>query len=198
MLIHKSQIWLLLFWTIIMSYYYYFSETEGMGHESWWMRQNQGVNAEVRAINLHSGQFLLYLRRAQSSIPEGVKHVGGERLRCEWIAWETCPAWIIFGIQPVLLSAPVNVKRSQHLRSIRSLLHFLDTYCVPWALLGLKSQGHIWCSIFGKDSQLDTSKQMCVSKFPGQKAWRVARCVCVCGGLKVSGDWWYLSDRQAG
>lgn len=41
-----------------MSYYYYFSETEGMGHGSWWMRQNQGVNAEVRAINLHSGQFL--------------------------------------------------------------------------------------------------------------------------------------------
>lgn len=31
-LIYDSQVWLLLFWTIIMSYYYYFPETVGMGH----------------------------------------------------------------------------------------------------------------------------------------------------------------------
>lgn len=68
---------------------------------------------------------------------------------------------------------------------------------MPWALLGLKSQGHIRCSAFSKGSQIGTSKQMCVSKLPVQKALRVARRV---GGtlLKVSGDWWYLSDRQAG
>lgn len=46
---------------------------------------------------------------------------------------------------------------------------------MQWALLGLKSQGHIRCSAFGKGSQLDTSKQMCVSKLPGEKALRVTR-----------------------
>lgn len=38
-LIYKSQVWLLLFWTIIMSYYYYFAETVGMGMGKWGRRR---------------------------------------------------------------------------------------------------------------------------------------------------------------
>lgn len=55
---------------------------------------------------------------------------------------------------------------------------FLDTYCVPWALLGLKNQRHMRCDIASlvNDSHRDTSKQMCVSKLPGQKTIRVTRC----------------------
>lgn len=42
--------------------------------------------------------------------------------------------------------------------------------CWDW-----KAKDIIRCSAFGKGSQLGTSKQMCVSKLPGQKALRVAR-----------------------
>lgn len=56
-LIYKSQEWLLLLWTIIMSYYYYFPETVGPGHREPWHQMELCGNTEGRSFIFVQGSF---------------------------------------------------------------------------------------------------------------------------------------------